>query len=89
MILEGMKSIMFATIRFNAKLDTYIVSLFRDEQTRVGVVHVTDEDKVGVALKRLADAHCEIRRVISDGYAGFDHIPAEYMHCVTLAKVGE
>lgn len=80
---------MFATIRFNAKLDTYIVSLFRDEQTRVGVVHVTDEDKVGVALKRLADAHCEIRRVISEGYAGFYHIPAEYMHCVTLAKVGE
>lgn len=80
---------MFATIRFNAKLDTYIVSLFRDEQTHVGVVHVTDEDKVGVALKRLADAHCEIRRVISEGYTGFDHIPAEYMHCVTLAKVGE
>ena len=80
---------MFATIRFNANLDTYIVSLFRDEQTRVGVVHVTDEDKVGGALKRLADAHGEIRRVVSEDYAGFDHIPADYMHCVTLTKIGE
>ena len=80
---------MFATISFSSKLDTYIVSLFRDEQTRVGVVHVTDEDKVGGALRRLADAHGEIRRVISEGYAGFEHIPSEYMHCVTLSKVGE
>lgn len=80
---------MFATIRFNAKLDTYIVSLFRTEADRVGVVHVTDEDKVGGALKRLADTHGEIRRVISEDYAGFDYIPTEYMHCVTLAKVGE
>lgn len=80
---------MFATIRFNAKLDTYIVSLFRDELNRVGLVHVTDEDKVGGALKRLADAHGDIRRVISEGYAGFEHIPSEYMHCVTLSKVGE
>lgn len=80
---------MFATIRFNAKLETYIVSLFRDELNRVGLVHVTDEDKVGGALKQLASAHGEIRRVISEGYAGFDYIPAEYMHCVTLAKVGE
>lgn len=80
---------MFATIRFNAKLDTYIVSLFRDELNRVGLVHVTDEDKVGVALKQLASAHGEIRRVILEDYAGFDHIPAGYMHCVTLAKSGE
>lgn len=80
---------MFATIRFNAKLETYIVSLFRDEQTRVGVVHVTDEDKVGGALKQLSSVHGEIRRIISEDYAGFDHIPSEYMHCVTLAKVGE
>ena len=80
---------MFATIRFNAKLDTYIVSLFRDELNRVGMVHVTDEDKVGGALKRLADTHGEIRRVISEDYAGFEYIPSEYMHCVTLAKVGE
>ena len=80
---------MFATIRFNTKLDTYIVSLFRDEQTRVGVVHVTDEDKVGGALKQLASVHGEIRRVISEGYAGFGYIPAEYMHCVTLTKAGE
>lgn len=80
---------MFATIRFNAKLDTYIVSLFRDELNRVGLVHVTDEDKVGGALKHLAATHGEIRRVISEDYAGFDHVPAEYMHCVTLAKVGE
>ena len=80
---------MFATIRFNDKLDTYIVSLFRDEQTRVGLVHVTDEDKVGGALKHLATTHGEIRRVISENYAGFDHISEEYMHCVTLVKVGE
>ena len=80
---------MFATIRFNAKLETYIVSLFRDELNRVGLVHVTDEDKVGGALKQLSNVHGEIRRVISEDYAGFDYIPAEYMHCVTLAKVGE
>lgn len=80
---------MFATIRSNAKLETYIVSLFRDELNRVGLVHVTDEDKVGGALKQLASVHGEIRRIISEDYAGFDYIPAEYMHCVTLAKVGE
>lgn len=75
---------MFATIRFNAKLDTYIVSAFYDEQNRAGVIHVTDEDKVGAALKQLESRYGHPTKVECIDYVGFSYLPESMMHAALL-----
>jgi hypothetical protein len=75
---------MYITIRHNAKLDTYIVSAFYDEQNRAGVIHVTDEGKVGNALKQLEAMYGHPTKVECIDYVGFDCLPENMMHAALL-----
>nr|DAP03979.1 MAG TPA: hypothetical protein [Caudoviricetes sp.] len=86
--LKG-RNIMYITIRHNAKLDTYIVSAFYDEQKRAGVIHVTDEDKIGNALKHLESRYGHPSSVECIDYVGFDYLPENMMHCALLVAAGE
>lgn len=75
---------MYIDIRFNAKLDTYIVAAFSDETSRLGVIHVTDEDKITGAVKSLEARYGEPAKVNCIDYVGFDCLPENLMHCALL-----